>query len=81
MLSDEVFPEPVTIRRRGASVVEDPGDPGNDDEREEDAQPPEDIEDHPRHPPLRDRHCSEAASLGPPERREGNQTVTGALDA
>jgi hypothetical protein len=51
VLSDEVFPEPLTIWDRGASVVEDPGDCGNDDEREEDAQPPEDIGAHPRHPP------------------------------
>ena len=36
---------------RQSSVVEDPGDCGKDDEREEDAQPPEDIGAHPRHPP------------------------------
>jgi hypothetical protein len=43
--------EPGTIWGRGASVVEDPGDCAKDNEREEDAQPPEDIGAHPRHPP------------------------------
>ena len=43
--------EPGTIWGRGASVVEDPGDCAKDNEREEDAHPPEDIGAHPRHPP------------------------------